>query len=261
VLGGFVGRTLCALLAARWGWQTGFVVLAVLNAVGGMIIWAWLPPDTHLRRHAKQGGAALLHHLRNPQLMATCAAGFCVLFCLLGIFTYVNFYLAAPPFNLGTGALGLLFVIYLVGAATTPSAGRAIDRFGHRATFPLALAVAIAGVLLTLIHSIPAVIAGLAVFSVGLFAAQSSASSYIGIAAKQNQAAAVGVYVTFYYLGGCFGSAVPGYIWSFGGWRTCVILIALVQLGTMGIALKFWSRPGAPGPGESTVPSAAAVAG
>ena len=65
----------------------------------------------------------MLRHLRNPRLVATYAVGFCVMFSLLGTFTYVNFYLAAPPFGLSTAALGLLFVVYLVGAVVTPTRG------------------------------------------------------------------------------------------------------------------------------------------
>jgi predicted MFS family arabinose efflux permease len=243
VLGGFFGRTVCALLTARLGWQAGFVVLGALNAAGGLLIWAWLPAGKVAQRRVRQNGAGLLRHLHNPQLMATCAAGFCVLFCLLGTFTYVNFYLAAAPFHFSTGTLGLLFVVYLVGAATTPAAGRAIDRFGHRLTISAVLAVAIAGGLLTLIHFVPAVVIGLAIFCAGMFAAQSAASSYIGLAAREAQASAVGLYVTAYYIGGSFGSAVPGRLWTWGGWPACIALVTVVQIGTILIALCCWRRP------------------
>jgi predicted MFS family arabinose efflux permease len=243
VLGGFSGRMVCALLTAHLGWQAGFAVLGALNLAGGLLVWAWLPPDRSVARRLPPDSWGPLQHLRNPQLMATCAAGFCVLFCLLGTFTYVNFYLAAAPFRLGTGALGLLFVVYLVGAATNPLAGRGIDRFGHRLTIPAVLALSIAGSLLTLIHYLPAVVAGLAIFCAGMFGAQSTASSYIGRAAKHAQASAVGLYVTAYYIGGSFGSAVPGHLWSLGGWPACVALMTVVQVGTVALALLFWQRP------------------
>ena len=54
--------------------------------------------------------------------------GSCILFSMLAIFTYVNFHLAAPPFHLGTAALGYVFLVYLVGGVITPVAGRWIDR-------------------------------------------------------------------------------------------------------------------------------------
>ena len=45
-------------------------------------------------------------HLRNPRLLAVFGMGFAALFCLVGTFTYANFYLAAPPYHLNSGATG-----------------------------------------------------------------------------------------------------------------------------------------------------------
>ena len=61
------------------------------------------------RRRARGGSLARL--LRNRQLVATYAVGFCVLFTQVAMFTYVTFHLAAPPFGLSTAALGWLFVV------------------------------------------------------------------------------------------------------------------------------------------------------
>jgi len=183
----------------------------------------------------------MLRHLRNPRLVATYAVGFCVMFSLLGTFTYINFYLAAPPFLLGTAALGLLFVVYLVGAVITPVAGRAIDRFGHRFALVAAFSAGAAGVLLTLIHSLPVVMVGLTLTCTGVFIANSAGSAYVGSAATESRASAVGLYVTFYYLGGSAGSAIPGYFaWNRGGWPACVALIVAVQLLTITLSIIFW---------------------
>jgi MFS transporter, YNFM family, putative membrane transport protein len=84
------------------------------------------------------------------------------------------------------------------------------------------------------------VLLGLALCCTGVFIANSSGSSYVGTAAREAKAAAVGLYVTFYYTGGSFGSAVPGRFWARGGWPACVGLVAAVQLVTILIALMFW---------------------
>src|SRR6202012_2266639 len=93
--------------------------------------------------------AAMLRHLKNPRLVATYAVGFCVLFSMLATFTYINFYLAAPPFRLSTAALGLLFVVYLAGAGATLVAGRWVDRRGHRFVVTVAFGGGVGGILLT----------------------------------------------------------------------------------------------------------------
>ena len=168
-----------------------------------------------------------------------------MLFSLVGIFTYVTFHLAAPPYSLQPGALGSIFFVYLAGAVVTPMAGRAIDRFGHRRTLAVAIAVAIVGVALTLGGPLWMVVAGLAVCCAGMFSAQASASAFVGTAARQNRGLAIGLYSTFYYLGGSAGASAPGWFYSWGGWPACAAFIAAVQALTILIALLYWKAPAA----------------
>jgi MFS family permease len=138
----------------------------------------------------------------------------------------------------------------------TPTAGKWIDRRGHRFALVTAFCGGAAGITLTLIHSLPVIVLGLALCCTSVFIANSSGSSYVGSAAQEDRAAAVGLYVTFYYLGGSAGSAVPGHFWSTGGWPACVALIVAVQLLTISLALAFWRPvPKAAGP----VPITAAI--
>jgi len=260
VVGGFCGRMLAGTVAAHSSWRWSFVVLGLLNALGGAAIWAWMPSGRRFVR-ARRGSSTvrpMLRHLRHPQLLATYAVAFCVMFTLLATFTYINFYLAAPPFRLSTQALAALFVVYLVGAVITPVAGRSIDRLGHRTALLLAFSGGILGILLTLAQRIPVVMVGLALCCTGVFIANSAGASYVGRVAREARASAVGLYVTFYYTGGSFGSAVPGPFWSRGGWPACVALIAAIQLITIGISAVFWkpvsepleSAPAAVGAGD-----------
>jgi predicted MFS family arabinose efflux permease len=240
VAGGFAGRMLAAYIADYGSWRASFVVLGLLNLLGALLIWRLLPDEQRRVPRTRGVFGTMIGHLGNKPLLATYAAGFCILFSLLGIFTYVNFLLAAQPYCLRPAALGRVFMAYLVGAALTPFSGRLIDRHGQRSAFTAAIAIAICGVLLTLIPSVAAVIAGLAIFCTGIFIAQSSASSFIGKAARGAKASAVGLYVAAYYLGGSFGAAVPGFFWSRYGWSGCVALVAVTQLLTAAIAMSFW---------------------
>jgi predicted MFS family arabinose efflux permease len=184
--------------------------------------------------------ASLRAHLRNPQLLATYMVGFNVLFCLVGAFTYVNFYLADAPFGLGPTALASIFGVYLIGAAVTPAAGRILDRIGCRRMLSGAAAMAAAGMLLTLIPSLPAVIAGLAIAASGAFVCQAAASSHVGKAAATARSCAAGLYLSFYYLGGCLGSVVPGFMWRPAGWVGCVAILVGMQALTAWMAHKLW---------------------
>ena len=242
VIGGFTGRALTGILAADVNWHFGFVALGFLNAVIATVLYFRLPVEAHSGPVRERRPGSVGVHLRNPQLIATYIIGFCVLCAQVAMFTYVQFPLAAPPFNLSTIVLGWLFAVYLVGAVVTPFAGHWIDRYGHRAGISAAVALGVAGALLTAVQSLPAVVVGLATFSTSIFIAQSSATSHVGANAEHDRGLAIGLYSTFYYLGGSAGGAIPGFAWNRAGWPGCVALIVGVQLITLTVALTAWTK-------------------
>lgn len=248
VVGGFVGRMMGGFAAEHLGWRYAFVLPGCLMLAISLILTFTLRQER--RRFAAQQEVGLLRpalrHLRNRRLLAVYTTGFCVLFTLVGMFTYVGFYLASAPFSLGPSKLGSIFFVYLVGAVMTPLFGRYIDRYGHRSGIVAGSALSIAGALITLGGSLWMVLAGLAVCCTGVFTAQTAASSFIGVAAKQNRALAVGLYVMFYYVGGSVGSTMPGWIWRAAGWPGCVGLVILMQALLMLIARYGWESESLP---------------
>jgi YNFM family putative membrane transporter len=253
VTGGFCGRALAGVLAATFTWQIAFVVLAGANAVAALALAAWLPGERKaaaVAASSHRGSVARL--ILNQRLIATDGVGFCVLFTLVAMFTYVTFLLADSPYQLSTAALGGLFVVYLLGAVVTPFAGRWIDLSGHRVALASGVGIGLAGALLTLLPSLAAIVVGLALVATGVFISQATASSYIGVVTREDRGLAVGLYSTAYYLGGSLGGALPALFWTAGGWTACVMLVVAVQLGTAGLALKYWTDATAP---ESAVES------
>ncbi len=244
ILGGVLGRFLSGLIAAQWGWRWSFLVLGCINFLSGTAIWAWLPRARNFKREDRLSvlSANIGKHLRNPKLWAAYIVGFNVLFSNVSTFTYVNFYLAAAPFRLGTAALGSVFFVYLLGALVTPAIGPWMGRIGYRRTLAIAILTASTGVLMTLQPTLWIVITGLAISAAGIFVCQSAANSYLGAVAGQAKATAAGLYVAFYYLGGSLGAIAPGFAWSLGEWPACVAMIVTVHLLTAGLALTFWQQ-------------------
>lgn len=187
--------------------------------------------------------ASFTAHLRNPLLIATYAVGFSVLFSLVATFTFITFHLAAAPYRLGPIAQGALFFVYLLGLVVTPASSAWMHRYGQRLTLTIAVLASSVGVLLTLSGPLWLVVAGLALCSSGVFVCQAAASSFVGIAASQAKAAAAGLYVTFYYIGGSAGAVLPGLLWKSTGWTGCVALIVAVQLIAGAVAYRYWRTP------------------
>jgi YNFM family putative membrane transporter len=244
VVGGFLGRVVSGLVASAVSWRASFAVTGVMGLACATLLLFWLPAD---RPHVDDGTASsrsragsLAAHLTSRPLLGTYAAGFCVLFTQIATFTYVTFHLAAPPFGLSTAALGWLFVVYLAGAVVAPISGQWVDAYGHRLALVAAIALGVTGSILTLGHAISIVIVGLALICSGVFAAQAAASSYIGIAAARDRGLAVGLYATFYYIGGSVGGSLPALVWNRGGWPACVALVVIVQLLTAAIGWTTW---------------------
>jgi MFS transporter, YNFM family, putative membrane transport protein len=242
ILGGVLGRFLSGIVAAQWGWRGAFLVLGCLNFFSGAAIWAWLPNSQHFQREIRLSTltANMALHLRNPKLWAAYAVGFSVLFSNVSTFTYVNFYLAAPPFRLGTAALGSVFFVYLLGALVTPIVGKWMGRVGYRITLAIAILTASMGVYMTTNPTLWVIILGLAINAASIFVCQSAANSYVGAIVGPGKATAAGLYVAFYYLGGSVGAIAPGFAWSMGGWPACVTLIISIQFLTAALALRFW---------------------
>jgi len=62
----------------------------------------------------------------------------------------------------------MIFIVYLVGGTISPTAGRAIDRYGQRRAVVAAATVTITGALITLAPALWAVVLGLTLASCGL---------------------------------------------------------------------------------------------
>ena len=249
-LGGFLGRISAGVLADYFSWRVSFLVLGAASLLGGAAVAAWLPhgrlrdPHTQSSGHLAAFPRQVKEMFRSRRLVATFAVGFNVLFSLVGVFTWITFYLSAAPFNLSITALSSLFFVYLIGLIVTPFAGYLITRVGLRVGIGGAIGCSMIGVLLTLFHSLPIVILGLAALSSGVFVAQTASQSHLRVAAPPGaRVAAAGIYITCYYLGGTAAGVLPGAFWAIGKWPACVFFIIAMQLIAIAIALIGWRAP------------------
>ena len=247
ILGGFSGRMIAGVVAEHAGWRMGFVAVALCALAAAVLVAVVLPRER--RFVAMRGGlhSALdtyIEHLHSPRLLATCVIGFGMLFSNVGCYTYINFYLAAPPFLLSPSQLGLVFGVYVLGAITTGLATRLAVRIGRQRTLELAVGLAATGLLLTLRANLTVVIAGLACMSGGLFVVQAMSLGFIAATTRRAKSTAVGLYTTVFYIGGALGGFVPGMLWSHIGWFGVVALL-MAMLAAMGaIGARYWrERP------------------
>jgi predicted MFS family arabinose efflux permease len=241
-LGGFCGRFIPGMLVDLVGWRGAFLALAVLVLAGAVMVVFKLPPE---RRFVRSEGLVasvrqMLRHLANPQLVATYAVGFGVLFNFIAIFTYVSFYLAAPPYNFSPALLGALFLTYLVGTLLTPLTGRGVSRFGRRALMIGAIGVLAVGLALLLAPPVSLILLGLTLCAGSGMMCQSISTGYVTATATTGRSSAIGLYVSAFYIGGSVGGFLPGLLWESAGWPAVVALSALVLAIMAAIVALVW---------------------
>jgi predicted MFS family arabinose efflux permease len=241
VASNLVGRITAALVAGLVGASSSFLFFAALNVGGAALVAVALHRNAP---EARSGEArfwtAWIAHLSNPALRRTFAIGFLILFGFIGVFTYVGFVLMDPPYSLSMGALGLVFLVFLPSMITTPLAGRVTDRFGPGTTVPASLVLALAGLALLLSGKLAVLIAGMTLVGVGTFFAQAVATGHVGRVAREEKAAASGLYLSSYYCGGLAGAAVVGQLFDRFGWPAAVtgVFAALAAAAAIGLKLR-----------------------
>jgi YNFM family putative membrane transporter len=226
-LGGFCGRFVPGVLGDLIGWRGAFLALAALSFAGAVLLALLLPREKGFVRSEGLAASArhMLAHLRNPQLLATYAIGFGVLFNFIAVFTYVSFHLAAPPYNFSSTLLGAIFVTYLAGTAIAPATGWMMARLGRRRLILAVIAVWAGGAVLMLAPPVAAILAGLVLCAVCGMLCQTIATGYVTAIAKEGRSSAVGLYVTAFYVGGSMGAFLPGLAWDAGGWPAAVAMV------------------------------------
>ena len=109
-----------------------------------------------------------------------------------------------------------------------------------------------AGLALTLLSPLPAVIAGIAVFTFGFFGGHSITSSWVGRRAGAVKAQAASLYLFSYYLGSSIAGTAGGFFYAAHGWRGVAAFVATLWGAGLLIAWRLYHLP--PLPGSGTVP-------
>lgn len=240
VASNLVGRLVAAGLVDHFGIATNFYVFAALNAAGGVLVFFTIR-DAQKRgvpMMAPAPWAAFATHLANPALRTAFAIGFLILFAFIGVFTYVNFVLVRPPFQIAMMSLGLVYFVFLPSILTTPLAGRIVQLFGARIAMWFGLSTAMLSLPLLIADQFVFVLAGMALAAVGTFFAQAVATGFVSRAATADRGAASGLYLASYFLGGLVGSAVLGQLFDRFGWEAAVSGVGVALLAAVGLAVN-----------------------
>jgi MFS transporter, YNFM family, putative membrane transport protein len=245
-LGGMFGRLVVGFLADYGGWRLALAVIGALSLLGAAFFARALPGERQQTRGAADFSSLVRlvrAHFADEGLPWLFAVAYLVMGAFICTYNYIGFRLAAPPFSLDQSRIGLIFTLYLIGAASSAIMGDLAARIGRRRVLWIALAIGLVGVLVTLPDRLGVAILGVALVTWSFFGAHSIASSWVALRANEGRAQASALYLFFYYVGSSLNGWMGGLAYQHWGWNGVAALIgALLGLAFLA-ALKLARAP------------------
>jgi YNFM family putative membrane transporter len=237
-IGGLTGRLLGGLLVDVGGWRTACAGIAALSVACTVAVRVLLPPSRRFRPIARTGSLArqLAGAVTDPVLLGLYGVAALLMGGFVAVYNAATFRLEAPPYALAPALAGLVFLAYLLGSASSATAGELAGRFGRRPVVPIAIAIMAGGVALTLAGPLVFFVAGLCLLTVGFFAAHGVASGWVAVRAAAGErpvGQAASLYSFWYYVGSSVGGTLAGQAWDGAGWPAVALLAGGMTAGAL----------------------------
>ncbi len=225
VLGGLGGRLLGGFIHPPLHWRYAFFSAAGLILAATVAALLVLPrADGHRSsRRDSVGGIWLLLKRKDLLLIYCCGGG--VLLIFSPVFNFLPYRMAGAPFHFSTELTTLIYLVYVLGIFLGPLAGRFSNRFGGGPTLLAGTSVLSLSLLLLLIPSVTAVIAGLLGVCAGFFSIHAVAVGLLNRKLSMNHGKANALYMLFYYTGGWLGITGAGFAFERFGWPGVVFFV------------------------------------
>ena len=251
-LGGLAGRILAAPVGEYSSWRIGVAAVSLLAAAAAVVFMLAAPRQQGYspRRRADGGaslGSRLAVNLRSGRQLVLYAQAFLLMGGFVAVYNFLGFRLELAPFNLPQSLASSLFLAYLAGTWSSRVAGRATGRVagGRRTVLLACTGVMAAGLAVTLLQSLPAVIAGLVIFTAGFFGAHAVASGWVPVLASGGRAQASSLYNLAYYSGSSLVGWAAGLFFQGAGWGGLAgfVLILLAAAAALAATLPGRQEP------------------
>jgi MFS transporter, YNFM family, putative membrane transport protein len=240
-IGGMAGRLGVSFVSQYAGWREAIALMGAAGLAAGLAFAVLAPqsrafgPTHHDLRSLTIAMRGLLADKVLPLLYVE---GFLLMGVFVTIYNYVSFRLEAPPYGLSQAAVGFVFLVYLLGSFSSAWIGGLSSRLGPGRVFWMPIAVLAAGIALTAVRPLAAVLCGIAIITGAFFAAHSTASGWVGRRATRDRAQASALYLLFYYLGSSLLGSAGGIAWNHAAWLGVAGFTLMLTLTALVIAVR-----------------------
>lgn len=247
-LGGMFGRMLSAAITQWFDWRWGLLAPVLMALLACVVFWRWIPPAQHFCARSLNPRllfADVCKIYTDPGLPYLFVVAFLIMGVFVSAYNYLGFRLSSAPYFLGPAAVGMVFLLYAVGSASSAGAGFMTERFGRGPVMLWMIGLMMIGLFSTLADPLWAIVLGLAVFTFGYFATHAIASGWVGQRAGDRRGLVSALYLSSYYLGSSVMGSTTGLLWDHWAWMgvVCGLLVAVLIVGLIALYLNK-TKPG-----------------
>lgn len=232
-LGGTIGRLMMGSITERFSWETAFFSLALLGFIIFIVVWLTLPKSrnfTKNNRTIQNDLHGFWLHLKNPNLLILFGLGIILQLSFTGMWSFIPYYLTAPPFLLSLKTISFIFLAYCLGIVGSPITNTLAGKVGINVIRTFGVLLLVSGILLTLSKSLFIIIVGLCIACLGFFTAHALTSATVSQTATHQKGSASSLYLVSYYIGVASGSTLLSPIWSLFKWQGIVIITVFLPI-------------------------------
>jgi len=237
IFGGFIGRLLSGFLSDMFGWRLFFILLGIaLVVMYGCL--HYLSEEVKVD-FVKPKFSQIMDILNNKTFFNIYMMMFFIFFVFQALLNFLPFQLKTFSSTMGFGKVGLMYAGYIIGFIISIRILFLIRFFGNETrTIIVGIVTYAVGLQIFQISDYMVMFGGMFVFCAGFFIIHSVASGLISKLAHEKRAISNGLYLSFYYAGGTFGTFAPGVFFEYLGWNAFVLLLSFIVLCTLFFALK-----------------------
>jgi len=230
VFGGLVGRVMSGYIASEFGWRAVFFSLSIALLIG-LVLIRKLNLDVATKM-SKPTIKDIFGILKDKRFALIYLMMFSVFFVFAGLLNLIPFRMKELFGDVSELTIGLLYIGYGSGILVALLSRKIIMFFGseiksilYGGFFFILMIVFFISESLTLIFIM------MFLLCIGMFTVHSISTGMANSMKKDQKGLTSGMYLTFYYIGGAFGSVVPSLIYSHFGWDILIgIFIGLLMI-------------------------------
>lgn len=227
IMGGFLGRLLSGISSEYFGWRPFFFIIGI-----GLVLsfFALLNVDKDAKASfVKPTKEEVTNILKIRHNLYIYAAIFCVFFVFQGLLNFLPFELKSIDNNLGESKVGFMYAGYVMGLVTALNVTKIIRFFkGESRAMIFGMFIYIIGLQLFNIEMFATMFVSMFIFCLGMFMIHSIATGFINKLSNGRKSIINGLYLSFYYAGGTFGSFLPGVFYQHFGWHIFLFFLGFI---------------------------------